>query len=506
MMPNPILAVPDAPTGIAVTVDKSHLITIGERLYTESIELIRELVNNAYDADATEVQVTMSEEEIIIQDNGAGMNLKGLRQYFNIGSAEKKIHAKSPQFHRDRIGQFGIGKFASLTACRQFEIVTQKGDFCASVVFDKVAWEQSPHSWMLPLALRPPNPLRGNGTTVTLRRLVRSFDVEEVRRRLMESVPLKAPEFVVLLNGQKVMPRYYSGHRIGIMEGTRFGPVFGEIIILPASQVFDEETGIEIKVRQVTVCREFFGLDDHRELAERMRGEVHADFLPVTSDRTGFVKDGPEYVAFLEAMRRVVAEVRHVFSGLSGRQERRRASRALNEALERITTALNRNPELAPFGVMPSGTKEREGPKGVGEEVPSGARSDGAGAPEVAAHTVPKPRKKRITVKRLSPDAVVKRLRLGSSKIACCLDHFGPQGPECQTEGSVIYINRDHPLYTRAMGRPTTYTMHIARLLTQEITLMKNPSTARQAFLRQSRLLKDAFVALTETVEENSQR
>ena len=46
---------------LPVTVDKSHLITIGERLYTESIELIRELVNNAYDADATEVRVTVGE-------------------------------------------------------------------------------------------------------------------------------------------------------------------------------------------------------------------------------------------------------------------------------------------------------------------------------------------------------------------------------------------------------------------------------------------------------------
>ncbi len=37
---------------IPVTVDKSHIITIGERLYAESIEFVREIVNNAYDADA----------------------------------------------------------------------------------------------------------------------------------------------------------------------------------------------------------------------------------------------------------------------------------------------------------------------------------------------------------------------------------------------------------------------------------------------------------------------
>lgn len=494
MMTNTSSAVADVPMGIAVTVDKSHLITIGERLYTESIELVRELVNNAYDADATEVAVMIGDEEIVIQDNGMGMDLQGLKQYFNIGSAEKKLHAKSPRWHRDRIGQFGIGKFASLSACRQFEIMTQKGDFCACVVFDKEAWEQAPHSWLLPLDIRPPDPRHGDGTTVTLRHLVRSFDVAEVRRRLMESVPLKAPQFAVLLNGQKVMPRYYSGHQIGVMEGTRFGPIFGEIVICPASQIFDEETGIEIKVKQVTVCRESFGLGDQRELMERLRGEVHADFLPVTSDRTGFVTDSPEYVAFLEAMMRVVADVRHVFARLSGRQEKRRASRALNEALERITTALNMNPELAPFGVMPSVASGGAGAKGVGEAGRIGGGPDAA----VAVSKVPKPRKKRIAVKRLSPDAVVKRLRLGSSKIACCLDHFGSQGAECQTEGNVIYINRDHPLYARAMAKPTTYTMHIARLLTQEITLMKNPSTARQAFIRQSRLLKDAFAELAE--------
>lgn len=37
-------------TSITLTVDKSHLITIGERLYVESLDLIRELVNNAYSA------------------------------------------------------------------------------------------------------------------------------------------------------------------------------------------------------------------------------------------------------------------------------------------------------------------------------------------------------------------------------------------------------------------------------------------------------------------------
>jgi hypothetical protein len=50
----------DEASHLTITVDKSHILSLGERLYEQSIELIRELVNNAYDADATRVEVTVS--------------------------------------------------------------------------------------------------------------------------------------------------------------------------------------------------------------------------------------------------------------------------------------------------------------------------------------------------------------------------------------------------------------------------------------------------------------
>ncbi|MGH7395012.1 MAG: ATP-binding protein, partial [Candidatus Methylomirabilales bacterium] len=85
------------PSFLPVTVDKRHLVTIGERLYAESIELLRELVNNAYDADATEVRVTVRDDLVRVQDDGHGMDLDGLKQYFNIGSPEKILKPKSPR-------------------------------------------------------------------------------------------------------------------------------------------------------------------------------------------------------------------------------------------------------------------------------------------------------------------------------------------------------------------------------------------------------------------------
>ncbi len=57
----------------------------------------------------------------------------------------------------------------------------------------------------------------------------------------------------------------------------------------------------------------------------------------------------------------------------------------------------------------------------------------------------------------------------------------------------MIYINRDHPLYKRQLRNREAHTMHLARLLTQEITLMKDSKDSRKAFARQSDLLRAAF-------------
>jgi hypothetical protein len=103
-------------------------------------------------------------------------------------------------------------------------------------------------------------------------------------------------------------------------------------------------------------------------------------------------------------------------------------------------------------------------------------------------------RKKSPKVKRLTPNAVVQRMRFGETGISICVDDFGEDGPECFTEGTVIYINQQHPLYQREVKKPETYILNVTRLITQEISLMKDTRNPRQAFSRQSKLLRDAFI------------
>jgi HSP90 family molecular chaperone len=488
---------------LPVTVDKSHLITIGERLYSESIELIRELVNNAYDADATEVDIKMTNESIEVKDNGTGMDREGLRQYFNIGSPEKIAKNKSPIFHRDLIGQFGIGKFASLSACECFEVCTQKGDFSAKVTFDKMEWEKEGNQWNLPLQILPPDRERGDGTTVTLLRLTRAFEPEEVVRKIVEGTPLKAQNFAVRLNGLRITPRSLSGHRIPFLEGTEFGPIHGEIIILPSSTASQEELGIEVRVKQVTIRREFFGLEHWGKLVSRIRGEVHADFLPVTTDRSGFVQDSFQYQVFRKVMEKVTQEVDEILKRLAGHKEKQRASKALKEALHRVHRSLALNPDLSPFGAIPlAGEGEGMGGAGVlpkksdqeGErKVQTNEEAKTKG--EVSETVTPKKiRKKSPKVKRLTPNAVVQRMKFGETGVSVCVDDFGDNGPECFTEGTVIYINRQHPLYQREARKQETYILNVTRLITQEISLMKDTKNPRVAFSRQSKLLRDAFI------------
>lgn len=97
-------------------------------------------------------------------------------------------------------------------------------------------------------------------------------------------------------------------------------------------------------------------------------------------------------------------------------------------------------------------------------------------------------------MRQLTPNAVVKKMKFGETGVSCVVDSFGEDSAEVFSEETTIYINRDHPLYKRESGKIETHLLNLARLITQEISLMKDPRNPRQAFERQSKLLRDAFI------------
>src|SRR4030043_2464127 len=346
---------------IKVTVDKSHLFTLGEKMYRESIEFIRELVNNAYDADATEVKVMISDNKIIVADNGSGMNEKGLEQFFTVGSEEKRIRNTSSRYNRKKMGQFGIGKFSALTLAERFIIESVKGKYAYSVVFDKDRWKSS-SSWDLPIKKEPSTVLNGEGSKVILENLKKKISVNEVEKYIRQSVPLRAKKFAVYLNNKRITAKTVTGKIYPIKINTMHGEIEGEIVIALNPRDIDEP-GVECRVKEVLIKREFFGLDKkYHHGISRVCGSVNANFLPLISSRSDFITDSGEYLLFYKLLQ---AELEKILIDLKKQKETKnlqKETKELDQVMRQIRDALMLNPDFVPQGASAARLK-KEGKK-----------------------------------------------------------------------------------------------------------------------------------------------
>ena len=113
------------------TVDAGVVDRLGKELVARQETAVSELVKNAYDADATIVNITFLNSEIeggsvTIEDNGDGMTRDELVNGFMRISATTKIHNPvSPKYKRKRAGKKGIGRFAVQRLGSKLTIITQ---------------------------------------------------------------------------------------------------------------------------------------------------------------------------------------------------------------------------------------------------------------------------------------------------------------------------------------------------------------------------------------------
>lgn len=486
---------PDKQVKIKVTVDKSHLFTLGEKMYKEGIEFLREAVNNAYDADATEVRVMINDDKITIEDNGSGMNEKDLEQFFTVGSEEKTLKNVSPRFGRKRIGQFGVGKFSALALADQFIVRSVKRNYLYAVVFDRAGWRQS-ESWELPIAKAKINVLEKEGTTIILNKLNKKINVSEAEKYLKQSVPIRAKKFNVYLNNKKMTAKTIAGKITPIKIKTLYGLIEGEIIMALDPRDMDEP-GVECRIKEVLIKRELFNLDKkYHQGLNRIGGSVNADFLPLISARTDFIVDSPEYKMFYQLMQAELDKVLQDFKKQSDTKNIAKITKELQQIMRQIKEALKLNPDFIPKGKAISRLKKAGKKKIVvaacldeksdqsktkeEDDISSGPKKTGGGLEQ----------KKKFEVNPL----VMKKIRVEKLGINCGIVSLGINGPEALSQGNVIYINQDHPLYQKFYVKLDALSLYLLKIIAQEVILMKKPHlAARDAFDWQSKLLKDAL-------------
>lgn len=129
---------------VRFSVDAGIINRLGKELVGRHETAVSELVKNAYDADATEVDLIFENAwenggSLIIQDNGCGMDREELINGFMRLSSSEKIHnPKSPKYTRTRAGRKGIGRFATQRLGEKLTIITQKAnsDIALKVTID----------------------------------------------------------------------------------------------------------------------------------------------------------------------------------------------------------------------------------------------------------------------------------------------------------------------------------------------------------------------------------
>lgn len=118
-----------------------ELLSVG--LYREPASAIRELISNAYDADATRVEIEMNPpvfDRIVVRDNGRGMTRDALHQVIrNVGGSLKRraegekagITGDTPGYSpggRPLIGKLGIGLYSVRHMTNHFRITTKEAE------------------------------------------------------------------------------------------------------------------------------------------------------------------------------------------------------------------------------------------------------------------------------------------------------------------------------------------------------------------------------------------
>ncbi len=119
---------------VRFTVDAGIISRLGEELVGKRETAVAELIKNAYDADATTVDVVFKNAwskggTLLIEDNGLGMTKSQLiNGFMRLSSADKIHNPISPIFKRTRAGRKGIGRFAAQRLGNVLTIITQTKD------------------------------------------------------------------------------------------------------------------------------------------------------------------------------------------------------------------------------------------------------------------------------------------------------------------------------------------------------------------------------------------
>ncbi|WP_328671406.1 ATP-binding protein [Streptomyces sp. NBC_00328] len=199
---------------------------LGIDMYQSPVAAIAELISNAWDADASSVEVVLPGDlntgsEISIRDDGFGMTLAQCQdRYLNVGYNKRKENGKDVTGSgRPMMGRKGIGKFAGFGIANFVRVETVSGETGERTVFELDASQliegADSYAQNDPLevdVIDYDGPAEDrcvdHGTTITLRSLTlkKTPNADQFRTSMARRFLLleRADEFAVSVNGERI--------------------------------------------------------------------------------------------------------------------------------------------------------------------------------------------------------------------------------------------------------------------------------------------------------------
>ncbi len=235
--------------------------------YRSSEEALRELVDNAWDADASRVSVTvpmvLDTSPIVVEDDGSGMTEEEVRsEYLRIASDRTSRKGDRTTGRNRKVkGRKGIGKFAGLMAAAEMSIetcargrrtaVTVTKEHLTSARADVADLEAVD----LPITSEKCND-QTHGTKVTLRLLNQKFEVPSAERlrALLVADYGRQNDFQISVNGVVVALDDVPGQKF---EEVRDIPGIGQVKVrfTISEEKAVREAGLVIRVNGKLVGR-----------------------------------------------------------------------------------------------------------------------------------------------------------------------------------------------------------------------------------------------------------
>jgi Histidine kinase-, DNA gyrase B-, and HSP90-like ATPase len=283
------------------------------KTWVSPTEIIKELVENAFDEDATKVLVTVLSNGSIAIEDDAGMDQNGMEKFLLLGSPHKRTESISPKLKRIRTGRYGTGRLSFLTSFETMRIRTRRGSFMKAVIINTSVLERL-YTGNAKLGDLKAPPLKRDGTELVMTGAKTQLDLFRITKEIRKLAVLRQPLFEVYIKtdekfkewnfdgSQIIKAPEIQGHRIPVnLDG---GKLTGEIIIA-RRPLSDDERGIAVMVGNHIVTRSNFGFDTK---LNRVTGFVRCDSLTSRfADKSAIIEDS-EYAKFNQLMKTFVID------------------------------------------------------------------------------------------------------------------------------------------------------------------------------------------------------